>query len=525
MTSFGIDSSMVFDGGKSLFNRLKEHDDGLTASATKLDIDNVNANIALTQESIGLKDKLTITTRLSYNTGSTVHDQVQGMCITDKYVVVAVTNSKDDTDKTWLYVFNKDSLTLATLPSNPIIDRSFGHCNGMTYNPDTNCIYITPGATYVTVLDATTFNTVGTVQLSFRCVGIGYNKSTKEYVLDEGNGFFTMHVMDANFSQVRTFATEKPTQTKQDIEVHDGLVYSVYYYGSADIDDTMPNMGAAGTVYVYTMAGQLIKSYLLPTASGAEIESMAYWKNGKFLANYAYHDGRFDLVALDILPSVIFKDDDVTQINEEYKNYSTVVAGDDLNNYTIPGIYKINGTALGSTLINAPSTLNSKLTVEFIQNRTYLMQTYQTRLNKIFTRTRDSANVWTAWKQLSSELVTLWSGTSKGDFTTTFTLSETMDNFDLIYFQVDFEGGSNVIQRIIPSSEFVTNFTVNQFNISDAASTLGVNMIEYSATFSADKLTFKNTRSIRIVMASGGVQTRTDNEINTGLTKIIGIRL
>jgi hypothetical protein len=145
---------------------------------------------------------------------------------------------------------------------------------------------------------------------------------------------------------------------------------------------------------------------------------------------------------------------------------------------------------------------------------------------KNYYRQLDGIGGASAWKSMLPEKVVLWTGTSKADFASTFTLSESLNNFDLVYIRLESDAGINVTDRTIVVSDMASNDVTFQFqNLSDTAGTLGYWMFEYCITLSANKDSFVNKRSIRLKVDAANVQTRTENDGTIGVKTIIGIRL
>lgn len=185
------------------------------------------------------------------------------------------------------------------------------------------------------------------------------------------------------------------------------MIFVPYY----DIvtDTSMP---ASNYIFVYDLKGELIKSYLL--APIGELEDLVYM-DGRFLANYR-SGNNIVVYTVNLLPRSTYTTSDMVKSNETLVNYRFVASGDDLNNYTMPGVYKINGTGLAATVLNCPTPYNAKIRVEYIQNTSYVLQTVISRDNKIFTRTQDGTGVWSAWSDTGWIPLTLQSGVTIGDY-------------------------------------------------------------------------------------------------------------
>lgn len=129
------------------------------------------------------------------------------------------------------------------------------------------------------------------------------------------------------------------------------------------------------------------------------------------------------------------------------------------------------------------------------------------------------------WKNMFSERKTLWSGTTKGDFSTTFTLSEPLSNFDMIYFKIDSDAGLNANERVVFMSEWQSDeLQFQMINLSNVVGNTGFWLFELALQFNAAKDNFTMKRAIRLAFSSTGTQTRTDSDATMGLQSIIGVR-
>jgi hypothetical protein len=347
-----------------------------------------------------LKDgMLNLKNLFEFDTESASYKFVQGMGVTGQYIVIAVLDGTD-AHNSWLYIFDKNTYELASLPSNPITDRSFGHCNDMTFNPSTNQFLIAAcdGTKRLFLLDADTFDTEDTKVMPFEVVGIAYDNQTNQYIIDDGA--YTYHIYNGTLTaEVGSFEVENYGVTKQGLETHNRLIYASFYdagqttpYQSAND----PAMANTGRIYVYTFGGKLVKSYLLPSTMEGEVEGIAYLGNGKFLINYNFGSGICRVYVTDLLTRSNFNALDLLALGS-----LKVEEGEDLNNLIEPGTYRINGTGIAATLLNCPISVNGKLSVEYINNIDNIMQTVVARDNGIFTRVRDFNGVWSSWKQIN----------------------------------------------------------------------------------------------------------------------------
>lgn len=264
-----------------------------------------------------LKTNVNLTKLFEFSSGDSNYTYSQGMTVTNEHIVIAVVDNVNE-HNTWIYVFDKDTFELATLPhgQNPVNDRSFKHCNGMCYNARTNSIIIASGNdSTMYVLDADDFDTIDTISLSFTPTSIGYDYDTDQYVVKSGT---TYRILNNSFETVSSFVVPNYGTTGQAIEVYNGLIYSSFVdAGTANEYQTNndPAMANCGIILVYTFTGELIKSYLLQSYLGFELEGINYFENGKFIANYNMWNSKFGVYSLDLLPQETFNGNELDEIN------------------------------------------------------------------------------------------------------------------------------------------------------------------------------------------------------------------
>lgn len=129
------------------------------------------------------------------------------------------------------------------------------------------------------------------------------------------------------------------------------------------------------------------------------------------------------------------------------------------------------------------------------------------------------------WRSTLPEDVTLFSGDTRGDFSTDFQLSESIFNFDFIYILLNAPNGTNATDRMISIRTWKSNrVTFNTFNIADSAGSTGNGFNEFTIEFNEEGTSFRVVKAIQITIGSTGELTRTDDVSNIGVANIIGIR-
>lgn len=352
----------------------------------------VTAQLTKSLKKIGLKSKADIFHLFDYNLSGS-YTSPQGMCVTNKYIVCAVIDGTD-TDNTKLYIFDKETFALVQT----VEDRSFQHSNSLTYNSTDHQIVIAGNSNNLWVLDADTFATIKTVTMPYNCLGIAFDAVNNQYVVDQGN--FTYHIVNNDFKDISSFTIPDTGLTKQGIACYNEIIFIPFYDGGGTND--YQTGGSADTayssvLYAYSLKGDLIQTYMLGQLG--EIEELDYY-NGSFLINFR-QDTSIAFFTIDLFAKTFFTKEDVISANNKLYGFETsILSGDDLNDYIIPGTYRCNGTGLGATLLNSPTNYNFKLTVEYIQNTSYIRQVIKGyHNNEIYVRTY--SGTWSDWQQIS----------------------------------------------------------------------------------------------------------------------------
>ena len=164
----------------------------------------------------------------------------QGGCFTGDCIYQALITKNEETAR----IMKKDLRTGKTTFSECV---PMGHANDMTYNPNTNCVYVVTGKT-LHVFDADTLEYKGTKTLSNSASGISYNAFNDTYVGFSGG---TITIFGSNFKKISSFTMSvkgDSTQASQGICSDENYIYSLYY-GKSNMD---------AYVYVYDYDGNYI---------------------------------------------------------------------------------------------------------------------------------------------------------------------------------------------------------------------------------------------------------------------------
>lgn len=179
----------------------------------------------------------------------------------------ALKNSDDTSTK----IFKYDISSLKNVGQTSAFNG--GHANDMTYNPESNCLYLAHGKTQGTTLTVISCNNMEVVKDITIPVGAGaitYNASRKMYAVSQGGT--TLHFLDESFHVVKSF----------DRETASG--YTAQGMGSDDSYIYFPMSGTSDNIIVvYDWSGEYVTTLSLNTASESET---LFYTNGRYYLNF-----------------------------------------------------------------------------------------------------------------------------------------------------------------------------------------------------------------------------------------------
>lgn len=198
---------------------------------------------------------------------SSLTQQPQGGCI-------------DDDGNIYVCFYNvgkflKHNISTGVETQKTFTGGTYGHANGMTYNPNTGYLYLASmnDTGEVFVFDTADLSLVDTVYARdsggtvFNCWNIAYDRTGERFVVMSGG---TIYFFGDNFDLISTgtYDVNDWAQTRQDIETDGTYIYALSYN---------PNK-----ICVFDMNGHLVKQ-IVNTAFSGEPESMCYdWTNEIF---------------------------------------------------------------------------------------------------------------------------------------------------------------------------------------------------------------------------------------------------
>lgn len=188
------------------------------------------------------------------------------------------------TDGTYIYyiMYNLNKICKYHILSQTIETRTYssglyGHANSLTYNPNTNKIYVTvmDEAGHIGVIDPNTLADVDMFVLedsqgaAVQSSGIAYDRKNNCYLITKGaSGYF----FNSNFEFISAFTFPATSLTYQGVECDGQHIYRPLWDSSNSIS----------IICIYDYTGQLITDIAVPVLNELE-EVMNDWKNNWYL--------------------------------------------------------------------------------------------------------------------------------------------------------------------------------------------------------------------------------------------------
>lgn len=214
----------------------------------------------------------------------------QAMAITNSKIFFSVVKGDKDATQLWgVDIDQSKTFPLHSFPngvSNPHTEYYLGHANGMTYNPNTNLIYVPvindDPDTGVCSKNGYKNNCIvginqDTLELKATYAGVftglGYDEINKRYIgFRPNNGY----ILDENFKTIKIF--DLPTNgTTQDIFVHGGFVYYIVYTNSKNSGSTFSDprfIDYTNHIYVYDLDDfKLVEDYFVPKKTDSKFSA------------------------------------------------------------------------------------------------------------------------------------------------------------------------------------------------------------------------------------------------------------
>lgn len=358
------------------------------------------------------------------------------------------------------------------------VSLPLGHANDLTFNPNTNKIYVATGNTgiyagKVVEIDAGSFTFSSSITLdSIPYVWfISYDELNDRYFAD-GSG--SLCIYDSNFDLV------KMIPRVYDFIGNGELVYqsSFVYDGSYVLVCFSQNISNRNFVYLATIDDNALTVFAkYPTYDADdEIESICI-KDG---IGYGFHGQKYVRVSIYDFSRSKF-------IEPEHDNtlYSSIRIPDnsDFNDYLYNGIYNVPAGANAQTMTNAPQAIGGNLIVE-PQTQYFIRQRYITTSGNEYVRVYNAIDkTWTSWQNQLYAIQTDFNGIASKYWrlrnNTTYNLALPKGNYKLIIGAISYDAfnsatdyaeylvsspvtanqGSSVYIIALKTSTYVTNVT------------------------------------------------------------------
>lgn len=198
---------------------------------------------------------------------------------------------------------------------------------------------------------------------------------------------------------------------------------------------------------------------------------------------------------------------------------------DDILDYVLKLNTQMFTGSIDGKVKNAPTSSSGKV-IGHKTDATNAWITYYAQNGKVFTNYLLNGS-WTGWKDLiSKKITTLWSGDTRGDFTSTFNLVDSILNYDFIYIIATPLTGVNSYERLIHVESMANdNINFTNSNISDTEGSYNWQIREYSIYFTtSSKNSFKVARSIALNVNGVTSVQRIEKAEDIGISRIIGVK-
>jgi len=227
-----------------------------------------------------LRDKAYMHQLLSESGGT-----MQGACTDGEFIYYIYYNRN---------TIKKYDIKTGTVTSKTYTDGLYGHANDMTYNPNTNKLYIATMNDYghICSVNPSTLEYENTFILKWGngdiavCHGIAYDRIHNRYILTvvppDGITAYGQYYMitDSNFNYIKTMVTPQPEiYTIQGCETDGYLIYRTLW----------DNTNNTNYINVYNYNGEYFKTIHIENAS--ELESVMQDWAGNWYCNFNTSDG------------------------------------------------------------------------------------------------------------------------------------------------------------------------------------------------------------------------------------------
>mgnify|MGYP001420723673 CR=1 FL=1 len=343
---------------------LKDRLDDTSDKIGILSAEKVDKKIGLLSQKIDFSPLFTVDTE-------DTHTSLQGMCVTDQYIVFAAI--ANDNDNTYLYVIDKNNYTLV----NTIKNYNFEHANSLTYNPDNNTIVIANcinngvQSKKITIVDANLLATANPSNFIKQVLTMEYTVQSvayynHRYYVFQGD-HTTVHVLDDSFNEIRTF-TLPNSKIIQNVDIYNDLIF-------------VSRIDPVSVVEVYDLYGNYVKKYLVPVdILGSELEGFSHLSDGMFISgfngdkHYFYISRVYDTTSSYISAEIPYYHRKAS-VSTLYVNSSyTGLVSDGSQTYPFKTLAQLTdfinkNQILGTIIVNINGTFNETLNLTSLKTR------------------------------------------------------------------------------------------------------------------------------------------------------------
>lgn len=207
------------------------------------------------------------------------YNSAQSIVVTDKYLVVMLTDTNDD-NKNALYIYKNNNGSFTYYKT--IKNRHYGHGNDMTYNSNTNEIAII-NSNKVIILNANNFKEKREISIGNTRSNIAYDDSSDSYYL--GLSESGLYNYSSNFKSSNLIISNDKYKGNQGVGIYNNKIYVCNYI----FDGTLSRYSSYGRfslkeslIFKYNKKGKLSRIYHIDS-SYKELESIAFWNNTPYL--------------------------------------------------------------------------------------------------------------------------------------------------------------------------------------------------------------------------------------------------
>lgn len=318
---------------------------------------------------------------------STDYTTIQSACYIDSTARVLLGMSRTDKSLASITVLNANMDTVI----NRVAGLDFGHCNDMTYNPNTDRIYIAPGDTSthgaaLLVVNPSTFAITNEIYIGSNVWQVEYDRLNDIYFV----GADTLRIYDNNFNLIKSIPWPSAAAIlgESDPLAQGGVVIEGNYYQIY-----------SGYEHYYLVSFD----YETGEVNGIQKYKNLNWTDEVEAAFMA--DGKLIAVSgqryITMISNAIDHESSDFSAFDIFGSGSEIADNTDLNDIYQPGKYYSSARAHTETMLNVPSVMNTRGFSLYVLNQSggWLVQIAVGNSNAkmICFRSRQDNNAWGEW--------------------------------------------------------------------------------------------------------------------------------